>query len=115
MAHMTATRRTLSASTLMNEPVVNTRGERIGKIEDYMIDLEEGSVAYAVLSFGGFMGIGDKLFAIPWKSMQLDQENHDWIIDVSEDVLENAPGFDKDNWPDMDDQMYRDEISRYWA
>lgn len=112
--HMTGTR-TLSASTLMDEPVVNAQGERIGKIEDYMIELSGGCIEYAVLSFGGFMGIGDKLFAIPWKSMRLDMENHNWILNVSKETLDNAPGFDKNNWPDMSDSMYRDQLSRYWA
>lgn len=106
---------TLSASTLMNEPVVNLQGEDIGKVEDYVIDLDSGCVAYAVLSFGGFLGIGSKLFAIPWKSLQLDMENHKWVLDVSEESLEDAPGFDKDNWPDMADSTYRDQISNYWV
>jgi hypothetical protein len=67
-----------------------------------------------VLSFGGFLGIGTKLFAIPWNAMQLDTENHAWILDVSEERLRQAPGFDKDNWPDMSDPGYRQQISNFW-
>lgn len=106
--------RTLSASTLMNEPVYNRQGEKIGKIEDYMLDLDKGCVEYAVLSFGGFLGIGSKLFAIPWNAMQLDTENEAWILDVSEERLRQAPGFDKDNWPDLGDRNYRQSISDFW-
>lgn len=106
--------RTLSASTLMNEPVHNLQGERIGKIEDYMLDLNRGCVEYAVLSFGGFLGIGDRLFAIPWDSLRLDTENHVWRLDVSEERLRQAPGFDKDNWPDLGDTEYRNSISSFW-
>ncbi|MGV8083671.1 MAG: PRC-barrel domain-containing protein [Coriobacteriia bacterium] len=106
--------KTLSVSTLMNEPVYNRRGEKIGKIEDYMLDLNKGCVEYAVLSFGGFLGIGSKLFAIPWNSMQLDTENEAWIVDIDEERLRQAPGFDKNNWPDMSDENYRQSISNFW-
>lgn len=107
--------RTLSATTLLKEPVHDIRDERIGKIEDYMVDLEGGCIEYAVLSFGGFLGIGSKLFAIPWNSMQLDTDRHVWTLDVTEDRLKQAPGFDKDNWPDMSDTQYRDSIQSFWA
>lgn len=106
--------RVLSTSTLMNEPVRNTAGEDIGKVEEYMLDLDKGCVAYAVLSFGGFMGIGEKLFAIPWNSMQLDQRNHCWVLDVSEERLRNAPGFDKDHWPQLD-AGYRTTLDDFWT
>lgn len=107
--------RTLSASTLMHEPVENMQGERIGKIEDYMLDLDRGCVEYAVLSFGGFLGIGEKMFAIPWNSMTLDTTNHRWMLDVTKDRLEQAPGFDKNDWPDMSNPDYRDSIAAFWV
>jgi sporulation protein YlmC with PRC-barrel domain len=107
--------RTLSMSTLMNEPVHNMQGERIGKVEDYMIDLQRGCVEYAVLSFGGFLGIGEKLFAIPWESMQLDTDNHVWRLDVTRERLQQAPGFNRDNWPDLGSADYRRSLSTFWA
>jgi sporulation protein YlmC with PRC-barrel domain len=107
--------RTLSASTLMNEPVHNMRGEKVGKVEDYMLDLDRGCVEYAVLSFGGFLGIGEKLFAIPWESMRLDPESNAWVLDVSKERLDQAPGFDRDNWPDLGDTDYRRSLSTFWA
>lgn len=99
----------------MNEPVYNMQREKIGKVEDYMLDIDRGCVEYAVLSFGGFLGIGEKLFAIPWQSMTLDTQNHAWMIDISEERLDSAPGFDKDNWPDLSDTSYRESISTFWA
>jgi sporulation protein YlmC with PRC-barrel domain len=92
--------RVLSATTIIGDKVVNTAGEQLGSIKELMIDLDAGRIAYAVLSFGGFLGFGDKLFAIPWEAMTIDTENHQFILDVDKEVLENAPGFDKDNWPD---------------
>ena len=90
----------LSATTLIGDKVVNRSGEELGSIKELMIDLDEGHVAYAVLSFGGLMGLGEKLFAIPWEAMDLDTEQHVFILSVPKEALENAPGFDKDNWPD---------------
>ena len=111
----TARPTTLSASTLINEPVRNLQGEKIGKIEDYMIDLDRGCIDYAVLSFGGFLGVGEKLFAIPWHSMRLDTENHEWLLDASEESLKEAPGFDKENWPDFTSSQYRESLAGFWA
>ena len=92
--------RVLSASSIMGHKVVNTAGEQLGSIKELMIDLDGGLIAYAVLSFGGILGMGDKLFAIPWEALTIDEENRTLILDVDKAVLENAPGFDKDNWPD---------------
>ena len=93
-------RRVLSASTLTN-CVCNPQGEELGKIEELMIDVNTGRVAYAVLSFGGVLGLGNKLFAVPWQSLALDQDDKIFILNVSKDQLDQAPGFDKENWPDM--------------
>ena len=90
----------LSASTIIGDKVLNTAGEHLGNIKELMIDLDGGLIAYAVLSFGGFLGMGDKLFAIPWEALTIDEENHSVILDVDKEVLKEAPGFDKDNWPD---------------
>lgn len=89
----------LSASTLIGDSVKNTEGEDLGKIEEIMIDVDHGRIAYAVLSFGGFLGIGNKLFAVPWGTMTLDVEDEAFVVDIDKETLEEAPGFDKDNWP----------------
>ena len=96
----------LSASTLAGDKVKNSKGEDLGKVEELMIDLESGRVAYAVLSFGGgFMHAG-KLFAIPWGSLAVDQEEKNLILNVTPEMLETAEGFDKDHWPDMADPAF---------
>ena len=89
----------LSASTTIGDKVINTAGEQLGNIKELMIEAEDGSIVYAVLSFGGFLGLGDKLFAIPWEALTLDTEEHAFILDIDKDILKNAPGFDKDHWP----------------
>jgi sporulation protein YlmC with PRC-barrel domain len=96
----------LSASTIIGDSVVNTRGEDLGKIEEIMLDINSGSVAYAVLSFGGFLGLGDKLFAIPWSALTLDEANERFVLDIDKETLKNAPGFDKDNWPKTNNEEW---------
>ena len=108
-------RRVLGATTLTGDRVRNTAGDDLGKIEEIMIDLASGRVAYAVLSFGGFLGIGDKLFAVPWSSLEIDQQAREFVLDVKPEVLENAPGFDKDQWPDMADPAYGKVISEHYG
>jgi sporulation protein YlmC with PRC-barrel domain len=90
----------LSATTLTGDKVVNPQGEHLGKVEELMLDLDNGRVSYVVLSFGGFLGFGEKLFAIPWEALTVNTEDHTLILNVEKEQLENAPGFDKDNWPE---------------
>ena len=80
-----------------------------------MLDLENGRIRYAVLSFGGFLGMGDKLFAIPPEALRIDTENKRVILDVDKSRLENAPGFDKDNWPDTSDNDWQVEVYDYYG
>jgi sporulation protein YlmC with PRC-barrel domain len=110
----TATRQTLSASSLIGDTVRNGAGEKLGEAKELMIDLPTGRIAYAVLSFGGFLGVGDKLFAVPWSALALDEENRQLVLDVSKEVLEAAPGFDKNNWPDMADPVWGRSIYEYY-
>ncbi len=90
----------LSASTIIGDKVINPAGEQLGNIKEFMIEPEDGTIIYAVLSFGGFLGLGDKLFAIPWEALTLNTEEHAFILDIDKEVLRNALGFDKDHWPD---------------
>ncbi len=104
----------MAADTLQGDRVVNLQGDDLGKIEDIMIDVPSGHVAYAVLSFGGIMGIGDKLFAIPWSALTLDADRECFVLDIDEQRLKNAPGFDKDHWPSMADPTWASEIYTYY-
>lgn len=107
--------RVLSASTLVGDRVRNVQDEDLGKIEEIMLDLRSGMVAYVVVSFGGFLGIGDKLFAVPWDAFRLDADRKLFILDIDRQVLENAPGFDKDNWPDFADREWGGRIYSYYG
>lgn len=107
--------RTLSARTMIGDSVVNPQGDDLGRLEEIMIDTGSGRVAYAVLSFGGFLGMGNKLFAVPWQALQLDAENHRFVLDVDKQKLEDAPGFDKDNWPDTADQTWLVGVYEYYG
>lgn len=104
----------LSAGTLIGTEVKNRQGESLGKLEEIMIDVHTGRVAYAVLSFGGILGIGSKLFAVPWQSLEVDTVNEKIIMDAHKELLERAPGFDKDNWPKTPNgQWYHDVYAFY--
>jgi sporulation protein YlmC with PRC-barrel domain len=108
-------RKVMSASSLMKDKVINQSGEDLGKIEEIMFDVPSGKIAYAVLSFGGFLGIGDKLFAVPWEALTLDEDRKVFLFNISKEKLENAPGFDKNNWPDMADLEYGSRIYDYYG
>jgi len=105
----------LSASSLMGNRVVNSLGEYLGKIEDLMIDVAEGRIAYAVLSFSGIMGLGNRLFAIPWDALALDTEEKKYILDLDRDMLQKAPAFDQNHWPDISDQDWVERVHTYYG
>ncbi len=97
----------LSSSSLTGDSVKNAQGEDLGDIKDIMIDTETGQVVYYVLSFGGFMGMGDDYFAIPPQALTVDTEKEQMILNVNKEQLEKAEGFNKDNWPNMADESFR--------
>jgi len=103
-----------STSTLSGNNVVNIEGDSLGSIKDFVIDTRTGHVAYAVLSFGGFLGMGDKLFAVPLDAMRLDTENERFMLDVDKDRLDDMPGFDEDNWPSSADDAFTQQVYDYY-
>lgn len=109
------TRNTLSATTLIGDDVINHEGETVGSLKDIMLDLETGHVAYAVVSSGGFLGMGDRLFAVPWNSLEVDGDKHALVFDVDMERLEKAPGFDKDDWPDMGDRTWGEKVHQFYG
>ncbi len=107
--------RLMGANTLDGNDVYNKDNEDLGDIKEIMLDVPTGRVAYAVLSFGGFLGMGDKLFAVPWSALKLDTVNKRFVLDVSKERLKEAPGFDKDAWPDMADPAWVKSIHSYYG
>lgn len=105
----------MGADTLIGNDVYNLKDEDLGDIKEIMLDMRTGRVSYAVLSFGGFLGMGEKLFAVPWNALTLDTENKRFTLNVEKDRLENAPGFDQDSWPNMADSSWAKSIHDYYG
>ncbi len=105
----------MGADTLIGNDVYNQDDEDIGDIKEIMLDVRSGKVSYAVLSFGGFLGMGQKLFAVPWSALTLDPAHKRFLLNVKKDRLKDAPGFDKDHWPDMADKAWAQQIHTYYG
>lgn len=105
----------MGADTLIGDDVYNHKDEDLGDIKEIMLDMRTGQIAYAVLSFGGILGMGEKLFAVPWQRLRLDTVNKRFVLDIDKEQLENAPGFDKDNWPDMTNQNWTKQIDSFYG
>lgn len=105
----------MGANTLIGNDVFNEQYEDLGKIMEIMLDRRSGRIAYAVLSFGSFLGLGDKLFAVPWSALTLDTKNKRFVMNTQKMQLENAPGFDADNWPNMADPTWEKDVHAYYG
>lgn len=105
----------VSASTVIGTDVKNLQDENLGKIEEIMLDVINGRVMYAVLSFGGFLGLGNKLFAIPWQALRYDHAANAYRLAADKERLKNAPGFDKDEWPDTTDAAWSNGLHEFYG
>ncbi len=105
----------MGADTLIGTDVYNEQSENLGDIKEIMLDMRTGRVEYAVLSFGGFLGMGEKLFAVPWSALKQDADRKCFVLNVDKARLESAPGFDKDNWPNMVDPTWATTIHNYYG
>lgn len=107
--------RVLSASTLASDDVYDLNGNKLGSIKEIMLDVQSGSICYAVLSFGGILSLGEKLFAVPWSALMVDRENKRLLMDTDETRLKEAPGFNTDNWPNMADPSWEKSIHAHYG
>ena len=105
----------MGADTLSGNDVYNQKDEDLGDIKEIMLNMRTGRVSYAVLSYGGFLGMGEKLFAVPWEALTLDTKNKRFVLNVEKDRLANAPGFDKEQWPNMADQSWAEGIHAFYG
>jgi sporulation protein YlmC with PRC-barrel domain len=105
----------LTATSIVGDKVENTRGDDLGTIDNLMINLHTGKIEYAVLDYGSFLGIGGKLFAIPFEELRLAPGKHAFILDRDRDYLKLSPGFDKNHWPDTNDHTYYGDVDSYWG
>src|SRR5690349_3632051 len=104
----------MAADTLDGDKVLSADGDDIGKIKDIMLDVRSGRVAYAVLSSGGFLGMGDTLRALPWNALTLDTDQKVFRVDITADRIKSEPGFNKDNWPSMADVSWGTSLHQYY-
>jgi sporulation protein YlmC with PRC-barrel domain len=105
----------MAASTLDGNKILCMEGEDVGKVKEIMLDVHSGRVAYVVMSSGGFLGIGDKLLAIPWNALTLDTDRKCFLLDMPAERVKNAPGFDKDHWPIMADLTWATGLHQYYG
>jgi sporulation protein YlmC with PRC-barrel domain len=103
----------LTASSMIGEKVHNEKDERLGEIRDIMIDISTGKIEYFVIEFGGFLGIGIKYFAIPFALLRVDPEKKVFVFNQSREMLEKAPGFDMDHWPNTN--IHLEMVHGYWS
>lgn len=120
--HHAPTMRPWRASETIGLKVENPQGQSLGKIEDLVFNPTNGHVRYAVLSFGGVLGVGDKYFAIPWSHFRPEEkagrsgsERFVMVLDIDENRLKTAPGFDSKNWPEFGDSAYGTSVDQFYG
>lgn len=104
----------VKASSIIGTSVVNPKGDSLGDIKEVVIDPRTGKVVYAVVSFGGFLSMGEKLFAIPFSAFEYSVAKSHYVLDVSKERLEAAPGFNPDAWPSMADEKWNRDVYKYY-
>jgi sporulation protein YlmC with PRC-barrel domain len=105
----------ITAKKVTGTAVTNPAGEDLGRIEDLAIEKVSGRVVYAILSFGGLLGIGAKHFALPWEALHYGPDRDSYIVEIDPEVLRRAPGFDPDTPPDMSDRRWGAQIHEYYG
>ena len=103
------------ASSIIGTRVSNPKDESLGDIKEVVIDPRSGRVAYVVVSFGGFLGMGEKLFAIPFSAFDYNVLKNEYVLDVPKERLKAAPGFDSDHWPSMSDEKWNRDVHKFYG
>lgn len=107
--------RVMRSSTIVGSPVRNLKGDDLGKIQELMVDVATGRIVYAVLAYGGFLGMGDKLFAIPWEALMARSDERQFVLELDEETLKTAPGFDKDHYPTTADTNWLSNVYTHYG
>ncbi|MFO1431642.1 MAG: BON domain-containing protein [Candidatus Competibacteraceae bacterium] len=102
------------ASKIVGAQVHNQNGKRLGKLEDLIFAPERGQIIYALLSADDTLGIKDKWFIIPWRVLRLDTDKDNYLLDIDKAALMTAPSFNKNDWPDLANERWREEIDNYY-
>ncbi len=107
-------RRIVSSEKVEGTAVFDKNGAHLGRVHHLMIDKVTGQVAFAVASFGGFFGIGENLFPLPWKALVYDTSREGYVVDLDRARIDRAPRFATQQEPDWSDRSFTDEITKYW-
>lgn len=107
--------RLMTASKLCGNKVVNLRNEVLGQIDEIVIDVPRGRVAYAAMASGGFLGLGERMFALPWGALRYDAARQCYVMDARKETFDSAPGFDKDHWPTEPQSEWHSEVHRHYG
>ena len=107
--------RLISASKVEGTAVYNRAGERLGTVEDIMLDKVSGKVAFAVMSFGGFLGMGTSYHPLPWKALTYDTSKGGYVVDIDQDKLRNAPSYTSSESANWSDPSYGRRIDDYYG
>lgn len=105
--------RILPSQKLLKMDVKNLQGENLAGVDDVVVDLQRGVVAYIILEGGGFLDMGDKLVAVPSEKFQVSADRKHLVLDVSKEKLLGAPAFEKTTWPDPSDRAWREMVDAY--
>ena len=107
--------REMRLSQLIGKDVRNAQGEDLGDIKDVVMDVNNGRLHYVILSFGGFLGMGDKLFAYPARAFSPASDKDELVLNVARERLKDAPGFDSNKYPDFGTADYRGRVDSYFG
>jgi len=105
----------VKTSSVIGTDVVSPKGDSLGDIKEVVIDPRTGKVAYVVVAFGGFLGMGEKLFAIPFSSFDYNVTKNHYVLAITQDRLKAAPGFDPNNWPAMTDEKWNRDVYKFYG
>ena len=106
--------RLIAAEQVAGTSVYNTQGEKLGSVDDLMIDKISGRVAYAVLSFGGFLGMGNRHHPLPWSTLHYDRGIGGFVVNLDRDVLEGAPAYAEGEAPQWEDRQWGQRLHDYY-
>lgn len=115
MEHKDETTSLISASKVTGTSVYNTEGDLLGEIHDVMIDKVSGKIAYAVMSFGGFLGVGEQYHPLPWAALKYDTRQGGYVVGITKEQLQGAPVFARDAQPAWGDRVYEKRIHDYYG
>jgi sporulation protein YlmC with PRC-barrel domain len=107
--------RLMTAGHLAGTKVINRQDEPLGEVEDVVIDVPRGCIAYAAMASGGFLGLGERLFAVPWTALRYDAGRQCFVMDARKEIFENAPGFDRHRWPTQPQRDWDVDVHHYYG